>query len=93
MLYPYSMRGDLTMIPDNRFPRSGLEGDHQLLGALHYDYAFDVRPLHELHPAAEEDPSCARDGAIYFRRYVAWHTPDTQLIWSQRPWQLANTSD
>jgi hypothetical protein len=23
MLYPYSMRGDLTMIPDNRFPEAG----------------------------------------------------------------------
>lgn len=58
-LYPYSMRGDLTMNLDCRCPRSGLEGDDQLLGAVYYDHAVDVCPVHELHPAAKEDPSCA----------------------------------
>jgi len=59
-MYPYSMRcSDLTMTPDYRFSRSGLKGDYQLLGAVHYDHAVDVCLVHELHPAAEEDPSCA----------------------------------
>lgn len=53
-----------------RCPRSGLEGDYQLLGALYHDYAVDVRPLHELYPTAEEDPSCARDRALHLCGYV-----------------------
>lgn len=50
--------GDLTGMAKYRCHRGGVQGDHNILGIIYHDHVVDVRPLHELHPPTEEDPSC-----------------------------------